>query len=164
MIRPLAESDSLVELTDLLHRAYKRLLDMGLKYMATWQTEDDTRNRITNGTCLVGVVDGRIVGTVTYHRSDPWGGIKWFDRPHVASVGQFAVAPELQCNGIGSALMTKVEAMAAADGATELALSTAEPAVHLIAYYEKRGYRIVEHTDATQPHYRSVIMSKTLLA
>jgi hypothetical protein len=28
--------------------------------------------------------------------------------------------------------------------------------------YEKRGYGIVEWTDATQPHYRSVIMSKTL--
>ena len=28
-IRPLAEADSVAELTSLLHRAYKRLLDMG---------------------------------------------------------------------------------------------------------------------------------------
>ena len=162
-IRPLAESDSLAELTDLLHRAYKRLLDMGLRYMATSQDEERTRKRITGGTCLVAAIDGRLVGTICYQRSAPWEGVNWFSLPHVAEVGQFAVEPKLQRNGIGSALMERVEDMARADGATELALSTAEPATHLIAYYMKRGYRIVEWTDATQPNYRSVIMSKTLL-
>jgi GNAT superfamily N-acetyltransferase len=161
-IRPLAESDSLAELTDLLHRAYKRLLDIGLRYVATSQDEERTKGRIAGGVCLVAVIDGKLVGTICYHRSAPWAGVDWFNLPHVAEVGQFAVEPGLQRNGIGSALMEQVEEMARADGATELALSTAEPATHLINYYEKRGYRIVERTDATQPNYRSVVMSKTL--
>ena len=59
--------------------------------------------------------------------------------------------------------MKRVEAMAIHDGAAELALSTAEPAVHLVDYYARRGYRVVEHTDATQLHYRSVILSKRLI-
>lgn len=59
--------------------------------------------------------------------------------------------------------MTRVEQIAAADDAAELALSTAEPATHLIDYYIKRGYRPVAHSDATLWRgYRSVILSKTL--
>jgi len=86
----------------------------------------------------------------------------WFSRPGVASVGQFAVEPELQRNGIGGSLLSFVEDLARQDGVEELSLNTAEPAHHLIAYYEKRGYRVVDTTDATMPNYRSVIMSKRL--
>src|SRR5689334_21342028 len=117
---------------------------MGLRYFATWQSEDDTRDRIKDGVCLVAVIDGRIVGTATYQRSNPCGAIKWYDRPDVATVGQLAVEPELQRHGIGSALMQEIERIALAEGATELALNTAEPATHLIDYYTKHGFRIVE--------------------
>jgi ribosomal protein S18 acetylase RimI-like enzyme len=79
-------------------------------------------------------------------------------------VNQFAVEPELQRNGIGSALLDHVEQRAVRDGARELSLSTAEPAAHLIAYYEKRGYRHVDRTDQTMPNYRSVILSKRVVA
>ena len=86
----------------------------------------------------------------------------WFDRPGVAAVSQFAVEPDVQGLGIGSALLARVEELARADGVVELSLNTAEPARHLVAYYEKRGYRLVDHTDATMPNYRSVILSKCL--
>ena len=162
MIRPLEASDSIADLTDLLHRAYKRLLDMGLRYSATHQSEDVTRSRISGGVCLVATVNGRVIGTVTYAFPSPWPGVPWFDQPGVAGVGQFAVDPELQGQGIGSALLKRVEQLAREDGVTELSLNTAEPAHHLIAYYEKRGYRLVDHTDATMPNYRSVILSKRL--
>ena len=66
LIRELQDGDSIEELTSLLHRAYRRLLDMGLRYWATHQTVDDTRTRIAGGECLVAVLNGRIVGTVTY--------------------------------------------------------------------------------------------------
>ena len=135
---------------------------MGLRYVATSQDDAQTKKRIAGGTCLVAVWRDNVVGTVCYHRSAPWPGVTWFDLSYVAEISQFAVEPAFQRNGIGTALMDRVEGMARADGATELALSTAEAATHLIAYYTKRGYRIVEHTDATQPNYRSVIMSKTL--
>jgi GNAT superfamily N-acetyltransferase len=163
-IRDLAPEDSLEELTDLLHRAYRPLLDMGLRYWATHQTVEETRRRIEGGRCLVVLLGGRIVGTVTYKRHSDWTGSDWIRRPEVATVGQFAVEPALQRHGMGSRLMDAVERIAIAEGAAELALSTAEPAAHLIGYYTKRGYRVVEATDATLDQgYRSVIMSKPLV-
>ena len=163
-IRPFSSDDSVANLTTLLHRAYRPLLDMGLRYLATHQSEEVTRARIAKRQCFVAVIGDRVVGTVSYGFPAPWPGVPWFDRPGVASVGQFAVEPELQRNGIGSSLLSHVEALARRDGAEELSLNTAEPAHHLISYYAKRGYRVVDTTDATMPNYRSVIMSKPLAA
>lgn len=159
-IRPLRQEDSLADLTDLLHRAYRRLLDMGLQYLATRQPEEVTRRRIGKGKCFVAVSGTRIIGTVTYCFPPSWPQVPWFNQPGVASVGQFAVEPSLQRNGIGSALLTHVERLARDEGVKELSLNTAQPAEHLIAYYTKRGYRHVDDTDETLPHYRSVILSK----
>jgi GNAT superfamily N-acetyltransferase len=161
-IRPLDDDDSIADLTALLHRAYKRLLDMGLRYLATHQTEDVTRRRITAGRCFVAVAGDRIVGTINYAFPYHWPGVAWFDQLGVAEFGQFAVEPQLQGTGIGSALLAHVEQLARGDGAAELSLNTAQPAQHLIAYYMKRGYRVVDYTDATMPNYRSVILSKRL--
>jgi GNAT superfamily N-acetyltransferase len=161
-IRPFAHDDSTSLLTNLLHRAYKPLLDMGLRYLATHQSEDVARRRIARGKCFVAVSDGHIVATVTYCFPASWPGVGWFDRPGVASVEQFAVEPDLQRKGIGSALLAHIEQIARDEGAAELSLTTAEPAAQLIAYYAKRGYRYVDYTDATKPRYRSVILSKRL--
>ena len=161
-IRPFSPEDSIADLTTLLHRAYKPLLEMGLRYLATHQSEDVTRARVAKRKCFLAVSGDRVVGTVSYGFPDPWPGVSWFSRPGVASVGQFAVEPELQRNGIGGSLLSFVEDFARREGAEELSLNTAEAAHHLIAYYAKRGYRIVDTTDATMPNYRSVIMSKRL--
>jgi len=47
-------------------------------------------------------------------------------------------------------------------GATELALDTSEGADHLIAWYERKGFRFVEYAQWKGKSYRSVIMSKML--
>ena len=65
-IRLIDDSDSITELTELLHRAYKPLADDGMRYFATHQTEDQTRKRIANGQCYVAILDGKIVGSVTF--------------------------------------------------------------------------------------------------
>jgi GNAT superfamily N-acetyltransferase len=162
-IRPLSDTDSLADLTLLLHRSYKRLLDMGLRYMATAQNAAETAGRIAGGRCFVAVLGDRMIGTVTYQRASTWDGSPWMRRPEVANVGQFAVEPELQRQGVGSLLLERAETIGREEGATEIALSTAEPATHLIHYYTKRGYRLIELTDATLPQgYRSVILSKRL--
>lgn len=72
-IRDLRESDSIGDLTALLHRAYKRLLDMGFRYKATTQTEQDTRERISGGVCLVAVLGGRIVSARSLTIATPYG-------------------------------------------------------------------------------------------
>jgi hypothetical protein len=69
---------------------------MGLRYWATHQTVDDTRRRIAGGKCLVAVLNGRIVGTVTYQYPPRWRDTPWYTRADVACVSQFAVEPDCQ--------------------------------------------------------------------
>jgi GNAT superfamily N-acetyltransferase len=160
LIRPLREDDSVEELTELLHRAYKVLADMGLKFLATHQTVDITRTRISKGTCYVAELDGRIVGTICYRTPSQTKGTPHYDRPDVAYIGQMAVEPALQGQGIATKLMRHVEELARADGALELAFDTSEQATHLIEWYERLGYRAVGHVQWDVTNYRSVIFSK----
>ena len=162
--RLLSPSDSLAELTDLLHRAYASLAAQGFRYHATYQDETVTARRISEGECWIGVLEGRLVATVTLKEAAKTSGCPWYDRPDVASFGQFAVEPALQGKSIGSTLMNIVERRAVEKGVKELALDTAEGAAHLIRFYEKRGYRFIEHVQwpRTTVNYRSVILSKTL--
>jgi predicted N-acetyltransferase YhbS len=162
VIRPLDPTDSLVELTDLLHRAYASLAAMGLRYMATHQSVEVTRKRVEQGLCLVALDDGAICGTIVVKNASQTRGCAWYDRVDVASIGQFAVEPGLQGNGLGRQLMALTEEQALASGARELALDTAEPATHLVAWYGRLGYRHIEYADWGHTNYRSVIMSKTL--
>ncbi len=162
VVRPLEPSDSLSGLTTLLHTAYGRLARMGLRFMATQQSEAVTRERMESGTCLVAVADGRIIGTILFKRPEQTAGCPWYDRPEVASLGQFAVDPQIQAQGIGRRLLCEVERLAEASGAHELALDTAELATHLVDWYTRLGYRFIEHAQWSHTNYRSVILSKAL--
>ncbi len=162
IIRELRDSDSLENLTALLHRSYRTLAEMGLRYLATHQDASVTRDRIRLGTCFLAVADGRVVGTVTYHDPGHVKGSKWMEREGVAHLNQLAVEPELQGNGIATWLIKHAEAYARSRGVTEIALDTAEQADQLVAWYQKLGYRFVEYTDWEVTNYRSVVMSKTL--
>lgn len=161
-IRPWLETDSAAELTELLHRAYARLAAMGLRFWATHQSAEVTEKRIGQGECFVAVADEVICGTILFRDASRTNGSPWYDQPDVASFGQFAVEPGLQSNGLGRRLIAHVEERAAASGARELALDTAEPAVHLVDWYTRLGYRFIEHTQWQHTNYRSVILSKTL--
>lgn len=164
IIRAIADSDSIAELTELLHRAYRRLGDMGLRYFATHQTEEQTLSRVRSGRCFVAERDGRVVGTITMYRKREMEQPTWYRRDGVAYFGQFGVEPELQGTGIGNLLLAHVERVAQDEGIEELALDTAEPATHLIEYYSRHGYRPVDTVQWRDVNYRSVVMSKTLRA
>lgn len=161
-IRPWHASDSVEDLTELLHRAYAGLAAMGLRFWATHQSAEVTRNRIAQGECLVATIDGRICGTIVYRNPLQTNGCPWYDRPDVASFGQFGVEPDLQRHGIGRLLLAEVERRAAAAGVAELALDTAEPASHLVRWYTSLGYRFIEHAQWRQTNYRSLVLSKSL--
>ncbi|MCB8749076.1 GNAT family N-acetyltransferase [Rhodoferax sp. U2-2l] len=161
-IRLLKASDPISNLTVLLHRAYARLAQQGLRYMATHQTDEVTRERVEQGECFVAVADEALCGTILFKEVGRTGGCHWYDRDDVACFGQFAVEPKLQANGLGRRLIALAEARAAATGAREIALDTAESATHLVSWYMRLGYRFIEHAQWTHTNYRSVIMSKTL--
>jgi GNAT superfamily N-acetyltransferase len=161
-IRPLAPSDSILATTELLHRAYAPLGAMGLNYTAVDQSSDETARRISRGACALAVIGERAVGTIIAVGFKPDGGCPWYREPHVARAHQFAVEPEFQRQGIGGALMQWVEAWAQQRGYGELAVDTAEPAEHLVAFYSCRGYRFIEFAQWPGKRYRSVILSKPL--
>ncbi len=165
-IKKFSNSDSIEELTSLLHASYKRLADMGLKFVATYQTAEYTKNFIKNGECfIIKNEEDKIIATVMYYNS-PFmkeeDTPEWYLKDDVAYFGKFAVHPDFQCHGIGGKMMDFVEQYAKSKGKTELALDTSEKALHLIKYYEKRGYRFIQHHQWDVTNYRSVIMSKSL--
>lgn len=163
IIRPLKASDSLSEITALLHRAYARLGEMGLNYTAVDQSESVTAQRLAEGHALVAEQAGKLVGTLVITPPSPHSDCGYFQKAGVASFHQFAVDPDLQSQGLGRALMAAAEDWAREQGYAEMALDTAEQAVHLIELYTRQGYTFVEYVQWPGKSYRSVVMRKALV-
>ncbi len=162
-IRLISGSDSIKELTELVHVAYKELADLGFKYWGVYQSEEDTLERISYGECYVAIENGQIIGTVTLNYPETCEGCLWYDRPEVTAFHQFAVHPDFRKMGIGSKLMDLIEQRAFNLGADELALDIAIGATYLIEMYKKRNYREVGEANWKGTNYKSIIMSKNLI-
>jgi GNAT superfamily N-acetyltransferase len=175
IVRRLAPTDSISEITALLHRAYAKQMAMGLSPLAGRQDDKITRQRVFSGECWVAIdhiaqpdpeggvlphADHKIVGVILYHEIEDAEGPPWFHRRDVAWFSQFAVDPDYQGAGLGGMLLATVERRAREDSAAELACSMAEPDVDLMNYYLRRGYRLVEHWQWPYTNYRSAILSK----
>jgi len=164
IIRPFFEKDSITELTGLLHRAYKFLADMGLHFVATWQGEDITKRHVTNSECFIAELDGKMIATILLYakHKDDKTLPEWYKRDDVRVFGKFAVDPDFQKQGIGSKLLDFLEDYCRKKGLNELALDTSDKALHLIEYYEKRGYRFISTHQWPVVNYHSIVMSKQL--
>ena len=165
-LRPLLPGDPLDELTAMLHRAYRPLAERGMQYLASHQDTAMTRTRALGPgcECIVALCGGAFVGTIALTRAGWSKGTPWYERPGVAAFGQFAVDPAHQGRGIGGLLLGWAEARAAESGAAELACDTSEHAHDLIRLYTARGYRAVETVRWDVTNYRSVVLSKALVA
>lgn len=158
------DRDSVEELTSLLHRAYRALAEMGFNYVAATQAVMTTAKRIEWAkSCWIARNGDSLAGTVCYYdgtrsANEP----DWYRRENVAHFAQFAVEPEMQSRGIGSALLDVVERRARADGKAELACDTAAGATHLIEFYRRRGFREVGSHRWPHATYESRILSKAL--
>ncbi len=159
---PQSHAQEIEPLTRLLHEAYAELSRRGMRYLATHQPPEVTKERLAAGEGYLAFFQDRLAGTITLRAPDPLSTCSYYRRPGVFFFSQFGVSPAFQGQGVGAALMDLVEARAASLGAAELALDTSERADHLIALYERRGYRLVDHTQWEGVNYRSVIMSKAL--
>lgn len=167
-IRLLAARDSLDGLTDLLHRAYAPLLERGMNFTAATQTVATTQRRIAEGQCLVAEQRRRIVGTATVCGpydpvSSPWSvDVPAFRDRDSAHFHQFAVAPDLQRQGLGRRLVAACEHWARERGFKRMSLDTAEPATELRALYRSLGYVDMMQVQWAGKSYRSVVMEKPL--
>ncbi len=162
IIRLLDEHDSIAELTALLHRAYGALAEMGFRFFASHQSEEDTRKRASNGPCFVAEENGTLIGTIVVFQGHSKSDCEWYRNDGVWIFGQFGVEPSLQRRGIGNALLDRAEEEARRQGARHLACDTAEGAMHLINYYMARGFLPVGHVRWSEVNYRSVVLSKKL--
>ena len=161
-IRPLKESDSIEDLTFLLHRAYKVQIDMGLHPLAGRQSPEITHKRTHSGECLVATLDDRLIGTVLLQEVEDADFPAHFLKPEVAHFSLLGVDPELQGVGVGRKLLDATEARAREMGLSELACSMAESDTKLMRFYEKLGFRLIEWWQWPYTNYRSAIVSKAL--
>ena len=161
-IREFADGDSVSAITALLHAAYGSLAASGFRYLASHQDDAKTLRRLRRGIPFIAESAGDIIGTVTLYRPSSTSLCEWYRQPTVYSFGQFAVRPDLQRRGVGLRIYEHVEAFAHSLGAAELALDTAEGALHLRGWYERLGFRFVQFISWDETNYRSVILSKSL--
>jgi ribosomal protein S18 acetylase RimI-like enzyme len=162
IIRELAPSDSLEELTELLHRSYQQLADMGLRYVATYQDVKTTRARIAQGVAFVAVSEGKLVGTIVFTRPEHTNLPKGKSIAGARKLNQLGVEPSMQGRGIGKRLFVHAEEYARAQGVTALVLDTAENATHLIDWYKRMGYKFEEYVQWDVTNYRSVVLVKSI--
>jgi GNAT superfamily N-acetyltransferase len=161
-IRPLAASDSLDELTSMLHRAFSPLGRLGLNCTGVSQSIETTAQRVRLGECLVAVCGGRLIGTLTLHRPERRSECRRYREADVASLHQFAVDPRYQGTGCGKALLLAATCWARERGFGELALDTPADAEHLIDFYRSQGFRVVDDVQLAGRSYRSGVLSKTI--
>lgn len=161
-LRILRDTDSLQELTGLLHRAYAELSAAGLNFTAVDQSPEVTAQRIAGGTCFLARWDETLVGTILAKPTEPGSACRYFRQPGVATLRQFAVDPGHRGKGVGLRLIEACEQWARDAGFEEIALDTARPAQHLISLYTRLGYQIVETVQWEGKTYESVVMRKQL--
>ena len=186
-VRLLEPSDSIPQITRLLHRAYAPQMAMGLKPLAGRQDDSVTRERCLNSECYIALLgadatataaaprpgtngaagtragsSARIVGVILFEEHEKVTFPPFFLRPDVCHFAQFAVDPDHQGLGIGRMLLEKIEERSREKGCKELALSMAEPDAKLLEFYLKRGFRLVEYWQWPYTNYRSCILSKRI--
>ena len=154
-LRPALDAD-VPRIRYLVNAAYKELADRGLNYTATYQDERITRERMQQGQTFVLEHDGELIATVLFKKEN------FFTGRDSAYVSQLAVAPAWKRHGLGNRLMDFCEELATQQGHDCIQLDTAQPALHLVTWYQNRGYRIVGETRWDGKTYLSWIFEKDL--
>ena len=154
-IRRFNSTDSIDEVTQMLHRAFAPMAALGANCQCVDQSSSTTRARMERGDCLVAVADRRIVGTLTLEACDPSSAVAHYRKPGVASLHQFAVDPLYQGAGVGRSMLKVATMWAHMRQFGELALDVR-------AFYAHQGFRLVGGTRLAGRGYDSVILSKSI--
>ena len=117
------------------------------------ETVDTVTQWLTRGSAVIAEVDEQPVGFAFYERRD--GERVYF--------GRLSVLPEFRSQGIAQQLLEYVEQHARDRGAASVTLGVRLQLPHLVARYERLGYRITKYM--THPGYKEptyLFMAKDL--
>ena len=162
-IRRFNSTDSIEEVTEMLHRAFAPMASLGANCQCVHQPSSTTRERMARGDCLVAVADRRIVGTLTMETCDPSSSIAHYRQPNVASLHQFAVDPAYQGGGVGRSMLKVASMWALMRQFREIALDTPALALDVRAFYAHQGFRLVQVARLAGRDYESVILGRPIL-
>jgi GNAT superfamily N-acetyltransferase len=112
---------------------------------ANKETIDTVRRKLAGGAAVMATVADEPVGFAFYEAAD-----------ELLYFGRLSVLPQWRNNGIGIALLDYVEQRARQTGAAGVRLGVRLQLPHLVARYERRGYRITKymtHAGYAEPTY-----------
>lgn len=162
IIRPLGETDSIEELTDIIHAAFKK--DPGQPYTnpSATQTPETTFKHIRKGRCSVVVLDGRLIGLgIVYPPPRKRTSCSLWYPMYGAHLRKLAIHPDFQGKGIGTRLLAACERHAKDMGGWNL-WGSSPIGSRQLSLYCRCGYCIAEYTDWGDTPYESAIFSKCL--
>ncbi|MCB0368066.1 MAG: GNAT family N-acetyltransferase [Bdellovibrionales bacterium] len=152
----LAQLEAVPSLRKLLNSSYKKLEDMGLNFNATFQDDELTAEGILEGLTFVLERADKIIATMKLQARNA------IDNRACLYIGRFAVDTNLQSQGLGLFLLNLAEKLARRENCICMQLDTAQPAQHLIKFYQDYGFKIMKSTYFEGKTYCSWIMEKTL--
>jgi GNAT superfamily N-acetyltransferase len=161
VVRPMNGDDSIVEITDLLHRSFAKGPTQPFGYPVIEQGQDIIREQIRRGKCWVAVLNGQFVGVGIVWPPEKIGRSSSCIRTFGAQLRQLAVEPSLWRRGIGSKVLDACEVGAMEMGALEL-WGSSPVGVRHFSFYKRKGYRVVEYVSWPGTDYQSVIFAKPL--
>ena len=129
---------------------------MWLNFNATFQDYELTAEGILEGRTFVLEMADKIIATMKLQARNA------IDNRSCLYIGRFAVDPNLQGQGLGLFLLNLAEKLAKRENYICMQLDTAQPAQHLIKFYQDYGFKIMKSTYFEGKTYCSWIMEKNL--
>lgn len=161
-IRLFTSSDSISEITNLLHASYAEWKDAGLRFTACDQDDSKTLHRLTEGTAWVGELDGKIFGTIALIPGRENHEVQYYRRNGLFYFSQFGIHPDFKGQGFGKMLYNVAESHARELGGLEIACDTSVQATRLVQLYASWGFNEVAQHDWNFTNYMSVVLAKAL--
>lgn len=147
------------ELTEVLNIAYSDWKKEQLEYKAVNQTEEDTRNRIKGGWCMIAYVEEKIVGTMTLHVVEKVKR-KWYEDKKYITLTQLAVLQEYRDSGVLLRMMFYLKnSIIKKDKSIESLIGDTSTEAHeLLSTYLKVGAQVVDVISWHGTNYYSYIL------
>lgn len=148
------------QITELYHKAYFEWKEQGIGFAAANQSIEDTKKRLNNGYCIVALLNGELLGSITMTVEND-NHIKILPNPYL-HLQQLAINPNNQKGGIGRQLMEYAEEVARREKCSAIVLDTAKPAKRLINWYMRLGYRKMGYIKWANVNYYSIEFYKPI--